>query len=144
MLAEALISSKYYISEGSLNNNNTAPLMSTILSEFGEACISLLRQGTKVANTYRTEEEMGVNRSFIKIIISVLRVGGASYVWLIVYGLMFVASGLGFIMALVKRHILPWEAQDPVEILHMALSGSGISEVTFLRFEEEFRPVDTA
>jgi hypothetical protein len=98
-----------------LNHSYTAPLMSTILSEFGEAYISLMRQGEEVRKYIPHSGGNAFEWKLVKLLVSVLRVGGGSNVWLLVYALMFVASAVGFIMALVKRHVLPWEAQGPVE-----------------------------
>lgn len=137
ILADAWISTEYY-DYGFINNTFTPQLMGTILSELGEAYFSLQRQEIEIANQYRNEDQIYDNGSFVKMVVAVLRIGGASYGWLAIYGLMFISAVLGVVTASVKKHVLPWKSQDPVELLHRCLQQPNIDEVTRLRYGEQF------
>ena len=97
-----------------------------------------MRQDIEIANQYRDQDQMYDNGSFVKMVVAVLRIDGASYAWLAIYGLMLISVVLGVVMASVKKHVLPWEPQDPVELLHRCLPQSDIDEVTRLRYGEQF------
>ena len=139
-IADGWVSSEYdaYVYS---NNTSTAELMSTIVGELGQAYYSLLRQQIEIADQVRGQNEMYDNGSFVKMMVAVLRVGGASYAWLAIYGLMFVGAMLGTVMASLKKQVLLWEAQDPVALLKKCLPEYTIDEVTQLRYGVQFEVV---
>ncbi|KIM98376.1 hypothetical protein OIDMADRAFT_31179 [Oidiodendron maius Zn] len=138
-IADAWISSKYYF--GYTNNTFTAELMGTIVSELGQAFYSLMRQGIEIADQFRSQDQVYDNGSFVKMVVAVLRVGGASYAWLSIYALMFVAAMLGVVIASIKKQVVQWKSQDPVSLLKKCLPESNIDEVTLLRYGDQFEVI---
>jgi len=109
--------------------------MAQVLGELGEAYYSLLRQNVENANLVRDRATlMPDNGSYVKMVVSVLRVGGSSPAWFIIYGLLFVAAMLGTVLAAIQRRALPWAPQDPVELLQKVLPAAVIDELTPLRY----------
>jgi hypothetical protein len=140
-LADGWVASGYYHYSFGDSSTFTAQTMGKILSELGEAYFSLVRQNVENANQIRTPDEMPNNGSFAKLVVSVLRVGGSSAAWLIIYALMFISAMLGVVMAAVQKRVLPWEPQNPVEILQKCLPVAIIDELTPLRYGEQFEVV---
>lgn len=138
-LADGWFSSGYY---PGYMYENAAPTMGKILSELGQAYFSLLRQNIENANQIRTSDQMLDNGSFVKMVVSVLRVGGSSDTWLLIYALMFITAMHGAVMATVQGRVLPWSPQDPVEILQKCLPAANIDELTPLGYREEFKAID--
>ncbi|GJN76009.1 hypothetical protein PLICBS_010120 [Purpureocillium lilacinum] len=109
--------------------------MAQVLGELGEAYYSLLRQNVENANLVRDgAAQIPDNGSYVKMVVSVLRVGGSSPAWFIIYGLLFVAAMLGAVLAAIQRRALPWAPQDPVELLQKVLPAAVIDELTPLRY----------
>ncbi|KAJ5444766.1 uncharacterized protein N7458_008638 [Penicillium daleae] len=140
-LADGWVASSYYNYNFGDSSTFTTQTMSTILSELGEAYFSLLRQNFEYANQIRTAGEMAQSGSFVKMVVSVLRVGGSSSAWLIIYALMFIAAVPGAVMAAVYRHVLPWSPQDAVEILQKSLPRAGVEELSSLQYRNRFELV---
>ncbi|KAK9330746.1 hypothetical protein V1520DRAFT_117751 [Lipomyces starkeyi] len=135
---------KPWLRDGSLadgwgqNNAVSADLLSTILSELGEVYFSLIRQNIEIANMYREESEMYNNGSRVNMVITVLKLGGGAYGWLTVYAVQLTSALLGVFRTLRRKNILPWEVQDPVQILQRSLQHSSINESSRLRFRQQF------
>ncbi|KAJ5363459.1 uncharacterized protein N7496_009172 [Penicillium cataractarum] len=140
-LADGWVASGYYNYNFGDSSTLTAQTMGQILSELGEAYFSLLKQNFENANQIRSADQMSPNGSFVKMAVSVLRVGGSSDAWLIIYALMFISAMPGVIMAAVYRRVLQWSPQDPVEILQKFLPAASVDELTQLEFQNRFQAV---
>ena len=137
-LADGWVTSEFYIG-GFGADVPIAQTMSTILSELGQAYYSLLRQNVEVANLNRGLDKMPDNGSFVNMAVTVLRVGGASGAWIIIYGLLFMSALLGVVIAPVQKRVLPWSPQNPVEILQKCLPMAAIiDDLTLLKYREQF------
>ncbi|KIM95516.1 hypothetical protein OIDMADRAFT_59974 [Oidiodendron maius Zn] len=138
-LADGWVTSGFYVGGFDTIRTSIAPTMSTILSELGQAYYSLLRQNVEVANLDRGLDKIPDNGSFVKIAVTVLRVGGSSAAWIIIYGLLFMSALLGVVIAPVQKRVLPWSPQNPVEILQKCLPMAAIiDDLTPLKYREQF------
>ncbi|GIJ92619.1 hypothetical protein Asppvi_001897 [Aspergillus pseudoviridinutans] len=141
-LADGWVASEYSLRIYDGSSSLAAQTMGTILSELGQAYFSLMRQNVENANQIRTSDQMLDNGSFVKMVVSVLRVGGSSDAWLLIYALMFISATSGVVMAAVQGHVLPWSPQDPVEILQKCLPAANIDELTHLGYRERFEAIN--
>jgi hypothetical protein len=138
-LADGWVTSEFYIDGFGADPTFIATTMSTILGELGQAYYSLLRQNVEVANLNPGPDKMPNNRSFVNMAVTVLRVGGSSAAWIIIYGLLLISAMLGVVVAAVQKRVLPWSPQNPIEILQKCLPmGTIIDDLTPLKYREQF------
>jgi hypothetical protein len=138
-LADGWVTSEFYIGGFGADRTSIAQTMSTILGELGQAYYSLLRQNVEVANLNPGPDKMPDNGSFVNMAVIVLRVGGSSAAWIIIYGLLLISAMLGVVVAAVQKRVLPWSPQNPVEILQKCLPmGAIIDDLTPLKYREQF------
>ncbi|KAL7941773.1 hypothetical protein V8C42DRAFT_333681 [Trichoderma barbatum] len=115
------------------NNTDTAALLSTILSQTGQAQLSLMRQTAERSNTDTKSHEPG--SSSVTMSIRITRIGSGQYGWLSLYALLLIGALLGLVRTLAKPEPASPDVQDPVKILGLMLNNDTISDKTRLKFD---------
>ncbi|KAH8819157.1 hypothetical protein F5884DRAFT_759683 [Xylogone sp. PMI_703] len=117
------------------NNTDTAALLSAVLSQTGEAQLSLMRQNAEISSV--DTNQIDTNGSNLNMSIIVARLGGGGPGWLVVYGLLLVGSLLGVLRTLRGSNSAPSDVQDPVKILELMLNSGKIDERSKLKLDEK-------
>ncbi|KAH6670259.1 hypothetical protein F5X68DRAFT_265018 [Plectosphaerella plurivora] len=133
-LARGFIDSRY--NEDGSNTTDLANVLSTVLSQIGEAHVSLLRQDREFNNADPSPSQLQPNnKSHLTIRIRVHRMGGASYGWLAVYGVFFLGCILGLVRIYSRARTVAFEAQDAVKLLTNVYDPN-VNGKTRLRYED--------
>jgi hypothetical protein len=133
-VARGFIDSRYNYDAS--NTTGLAPVLSTVLSQIGEAHVSLLRQEYEFTGADPSPSMLQAdNRSFMSIRIRVQRMGGASYGWLAVYGILFLGCLLGLVRIYSRAKTVAFEAQDAVKLLANVYDPS-VNGRTRLRYDD--------
>lgn len=117
------------------NNTDTAALLSTILSQTGEAQLSLMRQTVERSNTDNTDYHS--NGSGVTVSVTIAKMGGGEYGWLVVYGLLLLGALLGVVRTFRGSEMTPSDVQNPVKILELMLDNRTIDGTTRLKLGEK-------
>ncbi|KAI9155753.1 hypothetical protein HJFPF1_08342 [Paramyrothecium foliicola] len=136
-LARGFINAQYFYDGITEPTSDLTSVLSTVLSQVGEAYVSLLRQQNYEYTGAWSEDSVlqADNNSFMNVRISVLRLGGASYGWLAVYGVIFLGCLLGLVRASSRAEAVTFEAQDAVKLLANVHDPS-VKGRTRLRYDE--------
>ncbi|KAH8121303.1 hypothetical protein LI328DRAFT_172006 [Trichoderma asperelloides] len=120
---------------GGDNNTDTAALLSTILSQTGEAQLSLLRQTAERSNT--DTQSYKPHSSSVTMSIRITMIGSGQYGWLSLYALLLVGALLGLTRTLSRFEPASPDVQDPVKVLGLMLNNDTINDKTRLKFDEK-------
>lgn len=138
-LADGWVTSEYYTGGFFDSRGSIATTMSTVLTEFTQAYYSLVRQNVEIANLNREPGPLTDNGSWVDMTVTILRVGGSSAAWIIIYGLLFISAMLGVIVSPIRERVLAWSPQNPVEIIQKSLpTGAVIDDLTPLKYQDQF------
>ncbi|PTB34969.1 uncharacterized protein TrAFT101_006373 [Trichoderma asperellum] len=120
---------------GGDNNTDTAALLSTILSQTGEAQLSLLRQTAERSNT--DTQSYKPHSSSVTMSVRITMIGSGQYGWLSLYALLLVGALLGLIRTLSRFEPASPDVQDPVKVLGLMLNNDTINDKTRLKIDEK-------
>lgn len=132
VLSKAFVNAKYNDDGG----NTTAEfgnVMGRVLSQAGQAIISVLRQPIEIANLYDPPPSQG---AYVTMSFAVQRVGGGNYGWFAVYGAVLLGALIGLFRALFGGNAVAFEAQDAVILLGQTLGDSSMRSTTKVKFVE--------
>lgn len=130
-LTRGFIDARY---AGSADNlTDFASVLGTVLSQSAQAVISTMRQKVELANLYHPPEtEAEIARLTIRL--SVQRLGGGGYGWLVVYGVLLLGSLAGLLRAAVGGEAVAFEAQDAPILLAQAVGDETLGPSAKVQF----------
>lgn len=136
-LARGFIDAQYMRDGVRPDTQELTSVLSTVLSQVGEAYVSLLRQQNYEYTGAVPSDSLlqADNKSFMNVRITVLRLGGASYGWLAAYGVFFLGCLLGLVRISSRASTVGFESQDAVKLLANVYDPS-VKGRTRLRYDE--------
>jgi len=103
----------------------------TVLSQSGQAFLSAMRQAVEIVNLAYPPPVSGV---YLTIRVTVQRIGGGAYGWLVVYGVLLLGCFVGLFRALRGGEAVAFEAQDAVILLAQAVGDETLGSRTKVQF----------
>ncbi|KAF2993242.1 hypothetical protein E8E13_000198 [Curvularia kusanoi] len=110
--------------------------LETVLEQLGEACFSFLRQMVEMSSKIEDYAKHFRNGSRLRLYITVVRLGGASYGWLVVPVALLLGTVVGLVRICTYRTMAEFEAQDPVRLLQLSLQNAAISDTSKLGYRD--------
>ena len=117
------------------NNTHMAKGVETVLSQLGEAYLSVMRQHVERSNVHTEDRETNeANGSHLRMMVRIQRLGGGQLGWLAVPGVLLLGSILGTVQLCRRRKTISFNAQDSVSLLQKTLKDPSIKNTTRLRY----------
>jgi hypothetical protein len=110
--------------------------LQTVLEQLGEAYFSYIRQTVEKPNVVGSRSKSDDNGTNLQLYITIVRLGGASYGWLVVPVALLLGTVVGIFRICTYRTIAKFEAQDAVKILQLTLQNAAISDSSKLEYRD--------
>jgi hypothetical protein len=103
-------------------DDSIASVLQVVLEQLGEAYFSVMRQSGERSNIYTGGHSKGIqNGSRLHLYVTVVRLGGARYVWLVVLCALLLGTIVGMVQMCAGKTVPAFEAQNVVELLRSTL-----------------------
>lgn len=117
------------------NNTDTAAIMSALLSQTGEAQLSLMRQTVERANVDISMSK--TDGSVVTMSVTIAKMGGGQAGWLSVYGLLLLGALLGVVQTFRRSEMTSLDVQNPVRVLELMLDNGTLDKRTRLKLDDK-------
>ncbi|KAF4555484.1 Hypothetical protein D9617_2g054450 [Elsinoe fawcettii] len=124
-----------------LNSTNATIPLQTVLTQVGQAYISLVRQAVE-RTTINVPSSLGDLGSEVRVSMTVTRVGGSHIAWVAVYGLLLLGTLYGTVRACVARRAVTFEAQNAVNLLSATNLFHGIEDTSIVAYRDGIQLLD--
>jgi hypothetical protein len=111
--------------------------LQTVIEQFGEAYISCIRQTFEKSNLATSGVLENISKgSSLRLHVTIIRLGGASYGWLTVFVILLLGTLIGIARICTYRTMADFDAQDAVKLLQSTLQTTAISDTSAIECKD--------